>query len=52
MVGDSVNDVLAGRQAGMITCALTYGLGKREDLVKASPDFLLDDIWELTEIFV
>jgi len=52
MVGDSVNDVLAGKQAGMVTCALTYGLGKREDLVQASPDFLLDDIWELTEIFV
>lgn len=51
MVGDSVNDVSAGKQAGMITCALTYGLGKREDLVKAGPDFLLDDIWKLTEIF-
>jgi phosphoglycolate phosphatase len=51
MVGDSVNDVLAGKQAGMITCALTYGLGKREDLAQARPDFLLDDIGALTEIF-
>jgi phosphoglycolate phosphatase-like HAD superfamily hydrolase len=51
MVGDSVNDVLAGKQAGMITCALTYGLGKRKDLAQAKPDFLLDDIATLTEIF-
>ncbi|MDH7500720.1 MAG: HAD-IA family hydrolase, partial [candidate division NC10 bacterium] len=49
MVGDSVGDVVAGRQAQMITCALTYGLGKREDLIEAGPDYLLDDLWELTE---
>jgi len=51
MVGDSVGDVAAGKKAGMITCALTYGLGKRKDLVEAAPDYLLNDIWELTEIF-
>ena len=51
MVGDSVGDVLAGKQAGMVTCALTYGLGKREDLIQANPDYLADDIWDLTEIF-
>lgn len=50
MVGDSVGDVLAGQRAHMITCALTYGLGKREELIKAGPDHLLDDMWELTEI--
>lgn len=52
MVGDSVGDVLAGKQAGMVTCALTYGLGKRQDLLQADPDYLLDNIWGLTEIFV
>jgi phosphoglycolate phosphatase-like HAD superfamily hydrolase len=51
MVGDSVGDVLAGKQAGMVTCALTYGLGKREDLIQANPDYLAEDIWDLTEIF-
>jgi len=51
MVGDSVGDVIAGQRAQMITCALTYGLGKREDLIQAGPDHLLDDLWELTEIF-
>jgi HAD superfamily hydrolase (TIGR01549 family) len=52
MIGDSVSDILAGRRAGMATCALTYGLGQREDLIKAGPDYLADDIWDLTEIFV
>ena len=50
MVGDSVPDVLAGKRAGLITCALSYGLGKQEDLLAAAPDYLLDDMWQLTEI--
>jgi phosphoglycolate phosphatase len=52
MVGDSVPDILAGKRANLITCALSYGLGKRGDLLQAAPDYLLDDMWQLTEILV
>jgi 2-phosphoglycolate phosphatase len=51
MVGDSVSDVLAGKRAGTLTCALTYGLGKREDLLASGPDYLADDFGALVHFF-
>lgn len=51
MVGDSVSDVLAGKRAGTLTCALTYGLGKREDLEASGPDFIADDFGSLAHFF-
>lgn len=50
IVGDMDIDILAGRRAGIITCAVTYGIGKKEDIIKAKPDFIIDDIIELTNI--
>ncbi len=41
MVGDSVNDVLAGRGAGALTCGVTYGLGAR-GFEEHPPDFTVD----------
>jgi phosphoglycolate phosphatase len=50
MVGDMDIDILAGRAAGILTCAVTYGLGKRHDIEKAMPDYIIDDILELKSI--
>lgn len=41
MVGDSKNDVLAGRAAGTVTCGVTYGLGA-EGFAAHPPDFTVD----------
>lgn len=41
MVGDSVNDVLAGRGAGTGTCGVTYGLGA-DGFAEHPPDFTID----------
>lgn len=41
MVGDSVNDVLAGRGAGVLTCGVTYGLGAG-GFEEHPPDFTVD----------
>lgn len=46
MVGDSSNDILAGRNAGMWTIGLTYGLAP-QTLAAASPDVLVDEPREL-----
>ena len=51
MVGDGDIDIEAGRRAGVITCGVTYGLGNKEDLVGAGPDFLIDDLSELADHF-
>lgn len=46
MVGDSVNDVLAGQGAGAATCGVTYGLGAA-GFAEHSPDFTIDRFPEL-----
>ena len=51
MVGDGDTDVEAGKRAGVVTCAVTYGLGNQEDLRAAGPDFLIDDLSELRWYF-
>ena len=41
MVGDSRNDVLAGKAAGSVTCGVTYGLGA-SGFAEHPPDFTVD----------
>jgi phosphoglycolate phosphatase len=46
MVGDSDTDVLTGRNAGVWTCGVTYGLAP-QTLETSPPDLLIDDMREL-----
>ncbi len=46
MIGDSDTDVLTGRNAGVLTCGVTYGFGAHT-LEKVAPDVTLDDMREL-----
>lgn len=49
MVGDTENDILAGKNAKIKTVGATYGwLGK--DIAKHKPDYLIDDIKQLLDI--
>lgn len=50
IVGDSEIDITAGKLAGILTCGLTYGIGRAESIKKAKPDYLLDDIRALKDI--
>lgn len=43
MVGDSNNDIRAGKNAGVPTVALTYGYNGGQDLRKEEPDLLFDN---------
>lgn len=47
MVGDSAADMEAGRAAGIKTCAVLYGYGKRDDMARHQPDFWIDDLRQL-----
>jgi phosphoglycolate phosphatase len=51
IVGDSSNDVLTGRNAGLWTCGVTYGFAPHT-LGEAPPDVLLDTPGELKSLFV
>ena len=50
MVGDMDVDILTGKNSGILTCGVTYGIGKRKELESAGADFLIDDISELVRI--
>ena len=47
MIGDTIGDIRAGKQAGVRTVAVTWGFQKRDLLLKEAPDYLLDAPHEL-----
>jgi len=51
IVGDGDTDMEAGKRAGIITCGVTYGLGDRDKLLAAQPDFIIDNLSELLNYF-
>jgi phosphoglycolate phosphatase len=50
MIGDMTVDIETGKNAGIHTCAVTYGFDNKETLKKLNPDFMIDDILELKGI--
>ena len=50
IVGDSVVDVKAGKAAGAKTVAVLSGLYSRAELMEAEPNFIINDIAELTDL--
>jgi HAD superfamily hydrolase (TIGR01509 family) len=50
MVGDTPADVLAGKAAGTMTCAVTYGFGTREALLDCAPDYVIESFGELADV--
>lgn len=51
MIGDSENDVIAGKRAGTHTCAVSYGFRSAEELRVTEPDVLIERFDQLTEFF-
>ncbi len=47
MVGDSANDVNAGRAAGCVVIAVTYGYNHGRDIRECGPDAVIDQLSEL-----
>ncbi|MCL1977641.1 MAG: HAD family hydrolase [Candidatus Bathyarchaeota archaeon] len=50
MAGDSVNDIKAGKAAGVKTVGLLSGLYYHEELVKEEPDMILSDLTKLPDV--
>jgi phosphoglycolate phosphatase len=51
MIGDSENDVIAGKRAGTFACAVSYGFRSAEELRLTEPDVLIERFDQLTEFF-
>lgn len=50
IVGDMAVDVMTGKNSGVRTCWVTYGLGKRDDVLPLEPDYVIDRISDLGRI--
>jgi len=50
IIGDSPEDIQAGRAAGLITCGVTYGFHPQERLLAEKPDHLIDSLKQLYEL--
>jgi phosphoglycolate phosphatase len=48
IVGDSINDIAAGKAAGIVTIGCTFGYGDREEVADA--DYLIDSVPELLDL--
>jgi len=51
MIGDSENDIEAGRRAETRTCGVTFGFRTADQLRLTDPDFLIDDFKQLVALF-
>lgn len=47
MVGDTDNDIHAGKRADIATCGVTYGSLSKEQMKSLEPDFVIDSFPEL-----
>ena len=52
IVGDTELDIICGKNAGAITCGVTYGYRTKESLLESYPDYLIDNLTELKQILV
>lgn len=50
IVGDMAVDIMTGKNSGIKTCWVRYGLGKARDVEPLKPDFAIDDLLELEKI--
>jgi len=47
MVGDTDNDIMAGKRANIPTCGVTYGSLAREQMEQLNPDIIIHSLSEL-----
>lgn len=50
LIGDTAEDILAGKAAGLKTYAVSWGTQDAETLRRAKPDLLADDLWPLLHV--
>lgn len=48
-VGDSIFDLISGHKAGTKTCAVSYSLTAKEELLKQNPEYFCDSILDFAK---
>ncbi|MGD9155559.1 MAG: HAD-IA family hydrolase [Bacillota bacterium] len=52
LIGDTANDLLTGKNAGIKTCAVLYGIGTEDEIRKHNPNYIIKNIMELKRIIL
>lgn len=52
IVGDTEMDILCGKNANVMTCAVTHGYRTQQSLLEHKPDFIVKNLIELKKLFV
>jgi phosphoglycolate phosphatase len=47
IVGDRSHDIIGGKKNGIMTVAVSYGYGTREELTSSKPDFIFNTLSDL-----
>ncbi|MBN2570941.1 MAG: HAD family hydrolase [Ignavibacteriales bacterium] len=50
IIGDAEIDVQCGKNAGAVTCAVTFGYRTKEKLLSENPDFIIDNLLEIDQL--
>ena len=50
IVGDTTADIIAGKNAGILSCGVTFGYGLAEDIRSANPNYVIEDLIDLIDI--
>jgi phosphoglycolate phosphatase len=51
MIGDTVSDILAGKNAGAQTVGVLYGFGEEKELRQAGGDLIIKSTADLVDLF-
>ena len=51
LIGDSKVDIETGKNAGILTCGVTYGFRPPEEIREAQPDFVISRLSDLSSLF-
>lgn len=52
MIGDTVFDILGGKENGLSTITVGYGFGKADELKETNPDYFVESVEELYEVLI
>jgi len=52
MIGDADTDIIMGKDAGVKTCAVTWGAHNKTRLAQANPDYMADNIKEMKRLIL
>lgn len=50
IIGDGINDVRAGKAAGVLTVGVTFGVATEEEMAAERPDYIIDHMGRLLDI--